>query len=116
MELDYGIHELSQLRPVRFKWISRPEDGEYFGVIAQEVQPLMPEIVRFEADDPEQTLGVDYLALVPVLIRGIQQQQASIKALEQRNQELEARLAGLESMLNNGGAVTSSDTMPETGL
>lgn len=107
-DLDYGLEEINRLRPVRFKWVNRPEDGEYFGVIAQDVQQVLPEIVRSEANDPQQTLGVDYLALVPVLIRGIQQQQASIQSLEYRNQELEVRLAALESMIRKGSVVAET--------
>lgn len=107
-DLDYGLEEINRLRPVRFKWIARPEDGEYFGVIAQEVEQILPEIVRSEANDPQQTLGVDYLALVPVLIRGIQQQQASIQSLQHRNQELEARLVALESMMQKDSAVAKT--------
>ena len=49
------------------------------GLIAQEVEPVLPELVLRERDAKEP-LGLNYLGLVPVLVKGMQEQQAQIEA------------------------------------
>jgi hypothetical protein len=44
--LKYGLNELRKLRPVSFDWISKPEEGRKLGLIAQELQTVLPEVVR----------------------------------------------------------------------
>lgn len=65
------------------------DDQVYIGVIAQELQQIMPEMVNV-GDDENQTLGVRYTQLIPVLIKAIQEQQAQIENLEQKITELES--------------------------
>lgn len=89
-DLDYGIDDINRLRPVRFRWSTRPEDGDTFGVIAQEVADVMPELVDSEPEDPKGRMVVNYLSLIPVLIKGIQDQQRQIDELSAEVQRLEA--------------------------
>jgi len=79
-DLDYGISDVMNLRAVRFKWIESPEDGDQLGVIAQEVEKTIPEIVTFSDADPDKIRSVSYTSLIPVLIRGIQDQQLEIES------------------------------------
>jgi len=104
--LDYGIEELMMLRPVRFRWKARPDDGESLGVIAQEVQEIIPEAVSGNNGDPESYLGVRYAEIVPVLIRGIQDQQRQIDQLQTKNDQLVSRLKALEALVNSGASRT----------
>jgi hypothetical protein len=93
--LKYGIAEVMKLEPVTFSWIN--DTGErYPGLIAQEVQMIMPEVVRGSADE-ESTLGLNYSELVPVLISAIQdlhrevsEQSLVIEKMEKRLQAFEA--------------------------
>ncbi|MEQ9103169.1 MAG: tail fiber domain-containing protein [Rhodothermales bacterium] len=68
-------------------------DGVHYGLIAQEVQAVLPDLVSQEIlaipaedlstqDVPVQTLGVNYSELIPILIAVIQDQQAQIEALQ----------------------------------
>ena len=65
-------------------------DGSHqdYGLIAQELQPIEPMAVTGDADSDEM-MGVDYSKLVPMLIKGVQEQQATIKLLEARIVALE---------------------------
>ena len=78
-DLPYGLHEVMQFRPVSYTWKTRPEVGTNIGLIAQDVQSVISEVVRV-GDDPDQTLGLNYSELVPVLIKAIQEQQNIIDA------------------------------------
>ena len=96
MALPYGIEEISQLRPVVFSWADGPVDDVYYGLIAQEVKEVLPEMVRV-GDDQQGTLGMNYSELVPVLIQAIQQQQVELEDQQVQIDGLEARLSVLES-------------------
>lgn len=97
--IGYGLAEVMSLRPVRFTWKERPEEGEKLGLIAQELQEILPEVVRdwdWKEDELGQRtkveaerLGVFYSDLIPVLIKAIQEQQESIEQLKARVEELE---------------------------
>ena len=91
----YGLKEIMKLRSVRYKWNKRPEAGERIGVIAQEVQKILPEVVwdhEFVKDEktneikkvPSAVLGINYDAIIPVLIRSIQQQQEMLHIMDRQ--------------------------------
>jgi hypothetical protein len=90
-DLEYGLDEVLKLRPVSFTWKDRMDDQKHLGFIAREVQPVISEVVNI-GDDPEQTLGLRYDKLVPVLVNAIQELSARNEALTQRVEELEASI------------------------
>ncbi len=81
-----GLDRIQQLRPVTFKWKSSPDGASKVGLIAQEVQQVVPEVVADQGD--EAPLGVNYAELVPVLIQAVQEQQTQIEAQQQEINEL----------------------------
>jgi hypothetical protein len=94
--LPYGLEEVTALRPVMFTWIDRPDEGLHYGLIAQEVREVLPDIV--DGDDGENgTLGMNYSELVPVLVKAMQEQQNEIDTQAEQIAALEARLAALEA-------------------
>lgn len=56
-------------------------EGRHYGVIAQEIEQVMPEVV-YTAEDG--TKGVAYNEIIPVLIEAIKAQQKRIEALEMK--------------------------------
>ncbi|MBR9758163.1 MAG: hypothetical protein GYB39_08755 [Algicola sp.] len=87
--LPYGLEEVLQLAPKQYYWKNRGvQTRKSLGLIAQEVQPIINEIVH-EAEDKDKTLSVSYTELIPVLIKAIQEQQAIIDQQAQtiQNQE-----------------------------
>jgi hypothetical protein len=104
-DLDNTLDRLLQLRPVSYRLRTAPANAPLLmGFLAQEVQPLFPELVG------EQTNGVKdlvYSELVPVAIRSIQElnqkletqaklKDAQMAELKQKNESLEKRLENLE--------------------
>ena len=72
-----GLHKVEQLRGVTYT-----RDGrEDIGVIAQEVEKILPEIV-LTADDEMGTKSVDYSRLTAVLIEAVKDLSARVKELE----------------------------------
>jgi hypothetical protein len=78
--LDSGLALVAKLRPVRFNWKAAPALGTQLGLIAQEVQQVVPEVVTV-AHDASRTMGVNYPGLVPVLIDAVQELKADNDAL-----------------------------------
>ena len=79
---NYGLNELLKLNPVEFKW--KEKDGKEIGLIAQEVEEIVPEIIKENKRINDDTLykQVDYEKLVPVLINSIKELNERIKKLE----------------------------------
>ncbi len=86
--LKYGLDQLLRLRPVSWRWKSEPEGKPQMGLVAQEVEKVMPELVLKDADSTKP-LGLNYMALLPVAVKAIQEQQAQIEQLQARVTQLE---------------------------
>lgn len=103
-DLDYGVAEVLAMQPRAYVMKDDPQTPE-IGLIAQELQPIVPEAVTPGSEAPaapgEQQASsywsVSYSKLVPVLIGAIQDQQAIIDAQQAAIDALAARLdaAGL---------------------
>jgi hypothetical protein len=84
----YGLDTLKQIEPVRFSLKSEPET-ERLGFIAQQVQPLVPqsvfdtrEHIEGEPEGAPTKLGMEYVALIPVLVNAIKELSAEVDALK----------------------------------
>lgn len=99
--LDYGLAEVLKLKPVRFQWKNNAADGDKLGLIAQDLQLVLPETVvdkswQENADGsrtpvPAERLGVYYSDIIPVLIKAIQEQQQQIEGLRAEVEALRTR-------------------------
>lgn len=90
--MSYGLAQLLELRPVTFQWKKDPEAGVQLGLIAQEVQKTVPEVVTKDS----QSGMVNYTALLPIVIKGAQEQQKLLRDQQQRMKEQDDRIAALE--------------------
>ena len=86
-EIPYGLHEILKLNPTIYHYKGREKEGKYLGLIAQNVQETIPEVVSV-VDNKEGYLGVSYVELIPILIKSIQQQQEQIKDLRKEISEM----------------------------
>lgn len=79
-----SLSKVTSLRGVKFDWKENNETS--YGVIAQEVAEVIPELVY---EDNIKT--VNYNGLVGVLIEAIKDQQRSINTLQEKIQLLESK-------------------------
>jgi hypothetical protein len=118
-DLSLPLDTFMKLRPVSFDWkhddaqvlkhyplISRFATAPHsIGMIAQEVQALVPEAILPETvgDGEVQYLQLDYTKLVPVLIKAVQdvkrEKDAEVEALKAENEDLKKRLMVLERII-----------------
>ena len=85
-----AVSDLSQIDPVKFTWNNDDSDTPQVGVLAQSVQNVVPEAMDTTEEGGEEYLSVRYTELIPLMIASIQEQQATITALEARITALEA--------------------------
>jgi hypothetical protein len=91
--LDSSLNIINNLKPVVFNYINASvnNDTKHLGFIAQDVyqtlenKDYLGSIVRSDGE----TLSIAYSNIIPLLTKAIQEQQALIKALEQRIINLE---------------------------
>ena len=96
--LSYGLSEVLRLRPVRWQWKDTTTTQLNLGLVAQDVEPVLPELILRNVDT-KGSLGLNYFGFVPVLIHAIQEQQDTITALKAENTSLDARIRALEQAL-----------------
>ncbi len=96
--------KLAQLRPVTFRYRSDTQGTLRYGLIAEEVDRVYPELVIHDANG--RVDGVRYDELTPMLLNEMQKEQAAIAALVQQHdadtairQAQDARIGSLEQQL-----------------
>ena len=83
--------KLQQLRPVTFRLKTDRHGSTQYGLIAEEVAKVYPELVI--RDDAGQIQGVRYEELAPMLLNEVQQQQQRMAEQDLRFKAQEDRLA-----------------------
>ena len=96
------LDRLAQLQPVHFYWNTRehPErgfgDSLSFGLVAQDVERILPELV---ADEDDGYKAVRYNKLPLLMLQGIKELKADNDVLKRENEALKQRLEEQEGRL-----------------
>jgi len=107
--IPYGLDEIMELTPQKYfhhnsitkneKLIIQESGSTSIGLIAQDVFGIIPEVVSKPENEEIELWGISYEKLVPVLIKGMQEQQGQIEELKTENKELKNRLEKIEKLL-----------------
>ncbi|VOI21810.1 PblB [Streptococcus pneumoniae] len=76
-----ALDKINRLRMVAFDFIESKKHEE-IGLIAQEAETIVPRIVSRDPENPDGYLHIDYTALVPYLIKAIQELNQKIEKME----------------------------------
>ena len=102
-EIPQALERISMVNGQRYTFINDKKQQAHYGVIAQDLQKIFPELVH---ENEAGYLSVNYLELIPVLIEALKTQQATIdelsSALEQgsqSNSQLKAELKNQQQLL-----------------
>ena len=90
--------QLMKLRPVSFKYKEHNNEDLHFGLIAEEVEKVMPEMVIMRDDKP---YSVAYHMLPPLLLQQYQQQQKLLNDYAEKLESHEQEIVKLKAMLSN---------------
>ena len=83
--IDNALDKVLKLRGVTFQRTDTEDDKVLMGVVAQEVEEVIPEVVSLgDPDDPDSIKSVSYGNMVGVLIEAIKEQQKQIDELKKQ--------------------------------
>jgi hypothetical protein len=91
------LAKVKALRGVYFKWASPWQDNKFYddqrhiGLMAQNVQQTVPEAVAVIGDG--KYLGVDYPALVPVLVEALRELDDMIHQVDSKCNDLDSKIS-----------------------
>jgi hypothetical protein len=89
---------LMRLRPVTFRYLAHGDNAPVqYGLIAEEVAEIYPELVTRNKDGDVETVMYQFLA--PMLLNEVQNQHRQIEEQQKTNDRLERRLEALEKEL-----------------
>jgi len=102
--ITFGLETILKLNPVEYNWIKDKGNAyKSLGLIAQEADLVVPNIVHTDASE-RKLMSVSYTELIPVLIKGMQEQQEVIKKQEATNtkqqETIEMLVKRLEALEN----------------
>lgn len=97
-----GLSFVNELRPVSFEWKEKSNPGTQYGLIAQEVETALKAagavedssiVFRHEAvpkslasaEDESPVRHIDYIQLIPTLIKAVQELTARVEELESKD-------------------------------
>ena len=81
----YGLNAILKMDPVKYKYLD--EEVTHLGLIAQQLQEILPEVVVDNPRSDQDMLAIRYEEIIPVLIKPIQEQQRMIDMLMVQNSE-----------------------------
>jgi hypothetical protein len=115
--LNYGLETLMQLNPVSYEWnpvtfnklssqkeLSKHFQGTQVGFIAQEVEALIPEVVK---EVKEGYKALEYHNLTAVIVQAVKEQQTIIEAQKLALEELSQQVEQLKNQATNVDALDS---------
>jgi hypothetical protein len=88
LPIEGSLSKIRKLEGISFEWKTEEykdrgfPDGRQYGVIAQQVEKVLPEIVKV---GPDGSKSVAYTEIIPVLIEAIKEQQ---KTIEKQQEEI----------------------------
>jgi hypothetical protein len=101
-----ALSSLMQLNPVHYTKKTSLSASAYTleenGFIAQEIQKILPYLVQ-EGTDKDKLLSLNYVSLIPLLTKAIQEQQAQIEELQSYKtaiSSLQKELEEIKKLLN----------------
>jgi hypothetical protein len=89
--IESAIFKVKQIRGITFDWNEKAnelqqEKGHDVGLIAQEVEKVLPEVIQIRKDGIK---AISYEKVVPLLVEAIKEQQVTIENLTKRIELLE---------------------------
>ena len=103
------------LRPVIFRYKHDPQGQQQYGLIAEEVAKVYPELVTKGADGKVES--VQYHELIPMLLNEVQHQQQEIAELKAQAQQVaELKAQNEEQRAQNAALATRLERLEQGAI
>ena len=97
-DLYFKWNEFMKLKTLTYEYKAEKDGTKHIGLVAQDVEPIYPELVNYNSD--EDVYHLNYAGFGVVAIKAIQEQQKIITEQASRIEELETKLSKNENRLN----------------
>jgi hypothetical protein len=97
-ELKSDLEKILALKPASYIYKNDKKERKRLGLIAQEVNEVMPEIVSVNSED--NMLALNYMDLISPIISSIKSLYEKVVSLFERTDSLEEKMAQMEVRLN----------------
>ena len=104
--LDYGLAQVMALKPVRYEQHAsnfcggslqlEKQEENTIGMVAQDVYEVIPEAVEKPENEQASLWSMDYQKLIPVMVKGMQEQQQLIEEMRKKIEVLEKEVKRLK--------------------
>lgn len=112
VDIDNALEKVLQLHGVSYEWKDKERFGEQveIGFIAQEVDVVVPEVVRKGGD----YWSLNTRNLIAVVVEAIKEMWETITNNQTRITELETRVAELEALVGNSTTTPNTDSVTDS--
>ncbi|MCL5772814.1 MAG: tail fiber domain-containing protein, partial [Firmicutes bacterium] len=86
--INKALDKVLKMRGILFEWKNEKLEGKHYGVIAQEIEKVLPEVV---STDKSGKKYVAYTEIIPVLIEAVKEQQKQMAGQQKQIVELKDR-------------------------
>lgn len=86
----YGLNTVLAIKTYEYEYKDDKAQKKHLGVMAQELDKILPNLVAEKKKEGDK-LAVNYLELIPVLVKAIQDQNAEIESLKNEIQVLKSK-------------------------
>ncbi len=90
-----ALDKVLEMRGVTYAWKDGRETGDRMGFIAQEVEPILPQVV----DNKNDHYTMQYAPITAVLVEAVKEQQMQIEELRIKNEELKISNTELKAQI-----------------
>ncbi len=138
-DVSSAMEIINQLHPKHYEYrhdgsykLMNLPNGEHYGLIAQDVEKVLPNLIKdtkFDtryakphttAEDIKNSETIDFKALnytelIPIIIKGMQEQQQTIENLQQVNEKQQQQINELEKMVQtlSGNQSSLNSSLPD---
>jgi hypothetical protein len=118
-EIVNASEKIKALHPISFNWVGQANNApKSYGFIAQEIEQIIPDIVF--TDDTSHLKSVNYISIIPYLVKAFQEQIQIIKEQEEKINMLKDELANCcstdktKNMMLNNSKTNNNDNTEKT--
>lgn len=96
-DLYFNWNRFMELKPLTYKYKKQKDNKLYIGFVAQDVEPIYPELVNYIKEDDVYQLN--YSGFGVVAVKAVQELKKEVATLSEKNQQQEKEIKALKKLV-----------------